>query len=148
MKYIKLTQKKIAKVDDDDYAELSAYKWRYHSQGYACRWDYSVRPKRMILMHRQIMNTPKGLETDHINHDKLDNRRTNLRIVSSTINGLNASLAKNNTSGFQGVSRAGNRWRAYININRKQISLGCFDTKEDAAIHRLLVKEAACKLTK
>ena len=86
-------------------------------------------------MHRDIMNPSRKEQVDRINHDTLDNRRENLRICNSRENQGNEKISKNNISGFKGVSWRIDRkkWRAYISINRKQISLGHFDIKEEAA---------------
>ena len=87
-------------------------------------------------MHRFIIgeeNIPENMVIDHINHNPSDNRRSNLRIVSPYNNSRNLVKKKNNTSGRAGVSRyKDGRWRAYINVNRKQINLGSYDKKEDA----------------
>ena len=70
---------------------------------------------------------------DHINHNVVDNTRKNLRICSRKQNSYNTSLSKNNTSGFNGVSKMKNgKYRAYINQDYRQIHLGFYDTAEDA----------------
>jgi hypothetical protein len=78
---------------------------------------------------------PAGIEIDHINEVKNDNRIDNLRLATSSQNKCNVSKPKRNTSGFKGVtySKAGKRkWVAQISINNKNIYLGCRDTKEAA----------------
>lgn len=84
-----------------------------------------------ISMHRVIMNTPKGMETDHINGNGLDNRRENLRIVTRRENQQNRHGFK--TSKYPGVSKVKNRWTAHIHINKKQNYLGSFKDEEKAA---------------
>ena len=79
------------------------------------------------------MSTPKGMETDHINGKRLDNRRKNLRIVTVTENQMNRGPQKNNTSGYKGVIRHPKGWIAKINYMKKAIRLGPFANKEDAA---------------
>ncbi len=71
---------------------------------------------------------PEGMQVDHINHDRADNRWINLRLVTCSENMKNKSKYKNNVSGVPGVRWAdyANRWRAVITIDRKQISLGTF----------------------
>lgn len=79
---------------------------------------------------------PKGIEIDHINGIRNDNRIENLRLATTSQNAMNKSKLKNNTSGLKGVSfhkRAG-KWVAQININCKNIYLGLFDTKGLAAV--------------
>lgn len=86
MKEIPLTQGYVTLVDDADYEWLSRWKWHYHG-GYAERGDG-------VLMHREITDCPAGKEVDHINHDPLDNRRENLRVVTRWQNMLNRRMRK------------------------------------------------------
>lgn len=80
-----------ALVDDEDFAALSEYHWCRHSRGYAKR---RVQGNVQILMHRQIMGDAPadGLEVDHINRCKLDNRRSNLRWVTRSENVRNTGI--------------------------------------------------------
>lgn len=90
---------------------------------------------KTIYLHRLIMNCPDGVEVDHINMDKSDNRRCNLRIASHAENQRNRSAHKNNTSGYKGVcleKRTG-KYFAYINSNGCRYYLGRFANKELAA---------------
>ena len=134
MKEIQLTQGKVALVDDEDFEWLNQWRWLYVSVGYAARMS-GTEKRKMIYMHTMILNTPKGMEGDHINADKLDNRRLNLRNCSHAENNQNNRLRSNNTSGYKGVSRtkSGLKWRAYIKYNYKRKHLGEFDNIEDAA---------------
>ena len=128
-------------VDDDDYEELNRYKWyALWSSGtrtyYAVRFSSRYNGKRMkISMHRKIMNPPKDMEVDHVNHDTLDNRKGNLRICTRSQNRMNREKQSNNTSGLKGVSRykASGKWQAQIQVNGKHIHLSFFDDKLDAA---------------
>lgn len=126
-------------VDDIDYEWLNNYKWHYCRDGYAYLSLYDKRTKlsKHVSLHRFILNAPKEKEVDHINRNKLDNRRLNLRIVTSQQNNWNLNLPKHNTSGYMGVSifvgnKINKKWRARIKKNGKEISLGYFYTKEDA----------------
>lgn len=144
MKEIKLTQGKVALVDDADFEMLSQYKWHVIKQparGCYIASTYSKIKRSAVQMHRLIMKTPKGMDTDHINGDTLDNRRSNLRICTRSQNQMNKCRARNNTSGFKGVSRSGKKWMAYIKINRKLKHLGVFKDKLEA--HQAYI--AACK---
>lgn len=118
-------------VDEADFDYLNQWKWFAH-QGYVVRKEKG----KGILMHRVIMDTPKGLQTDHINHDGFDNRRTNLRIVTQRQNLFNQRLYKNNTSGFKGVSRYSRtgKWKAQIQVNGFRKGLGYFRTAVQAAM--------------
>ncbi|MDT4872900.1 AP2 domain protein [compost metagenome] len=86
-------------------------------------------------MHRWlVLGREKGGGVDHRDGNKLDNRRGNLRQATQGQNAKNTRLARNNTSGFKGVSRtAEGRWRARITVDRKEIRLGVFGTPEEAA---------------
>lgn len=66
---------KYALVDQEDYDALSQYKWYLRNDGY-------VAAKDTVYLHRMVMSTPQGMHTDHLNHDKLDNRKENLRICT------------------------------------------------------------------
>jgi len=138
MKKISLTGKngkgKYSLVDNDIFDELKKYKWHLVS-GYAARFEWIKEKKnvRPSYMHRTIMNTPNGKQTDHINLNKLDNRKENLRVCSRVENSGNIPLLKNNTSGFKGVGTRGKKWRAYISNKNKHIHLGYFSSKELAA---------------
>jgi len=86
-------------------------------------------------MFRIIVNPFKDKQIDHINHNTLDNRKENLRIVTGSQNGMNQKLHKNNTSGYKGVHWFiySKRWMAYIRLNSRKIHLGYFNSKIEAA---------------
>ena len=134
-KQIILTQGKTALVDDEDFEYLSQWKWFCGLDGYAVRNSPMVNGKQrsLIRMHRQIMNPPNGLYVDHINHNKSDNRRENLRNCTLAENQHNTKRPKNNTTGYKGVSKDRRRFRANIYVDGKQRCLGTFDTPEEAA---------------
>jgi len=97
-------------VDEWDYEYLNRWKWHVNKNGYVQRtvkrWNSEKNPIT-VLMHRSINGTPRGLDTDHINGNKLDNRRSNLRSVTKKENSWNRhGLRKDNKSGFNGVHRA------------------------------------------
>lgn len=122
-------------VDDSDYEELSRYKWHVSTTtGYACRFHG-------ILMHRQIMRFPDEMLIDHISGNKLDNRRSNLRIATKSQNGMNRKVNLNNKLGVKGVDLFQGKYRATININLKRIHLGYFNTIEEAAEARRRAEE-------
>jgi hypothetical protein len=127
-KEIPLTQGKFAIVDGDDFDELNKHKW-YYFCGYAAR-KYN---HKVIMMHRIINNTPKEMSTDHIDRNKLNNTKANLRSCNVNQNNRNIDRRKNNTSGYVGVNKHGSGWRAYIKINNKQINLGTYIDIVDAA---------------
>lgn len=140
MKKIKLTQGKFALVDNDDFDKISLFNW-YTSKNnsgifYAARSVYDIKTKKqkVLWMHREIMGTKSGMDTDHINGDGLNNQRKNLRVCTRAENQRNKSKPKNNKSGYKGVSWSlpRNKWRADIRLNGKTSNLGFFNTKEEA----------------
>lgn len=134
MKKIELTRGKFALVDDRDLSFLNQWKWHLSAKGYAVRKPGN----KCIFMHRVLNNTPEGLQTDHINKNKLDNRRKNLRTVNNQKNHFNMPLQKNSTSGFVGVSwsKEKRKWYAYITLNDKMVSLGRYLLKKHAIFAR------------
>jgi hypothetical protein len=132
-KEIQLTNGKKAVVDDEDYEVLNKHTWHY-SGGYAVRLIKKSGGKS-ILMHREIMNTPDGMETDHIDHNGLNNCKNNLRICNQHQNQANSKLRIDNTSGFKGVNfkKSQKSWQANIKCNGKKIFIGSFLTPGEAS---------------
>lgn len=90
----------------------------------------------MIQMHRLILNTPVGMDSDHINHDGLDNRRVNLRVCTHRQNLSNQKKRnKPASSRFKGVywHKAARKWLTHIQPNGKKVYLGLFDSELEAA---------------
>lgn len=114
----------------EDYELLSQYDWAVNNKGYAVCYTCNM----TILSHRLITNCPKGLQVDHINGNRLDNRRENLRIVTSQQNNMNRSVGRSNTSGYKGVSykTRNKKFAAQIKFNGKLMSLGYYHTAEEA----------------
>lgn len=112
-------------VDKDDIETLKEHTWYIDNSGY-------IKDRDGIVLHRLIMKAPKDKDVDHINHNKLDNRKCNLRIVTEYENMWNQTLAKNNSSGTTGVYQDKTGWRAVIGIYNKKIYLGHFKDKNDA----------------
>lgn len=142
MKEIQLTQGYVAIVDDEDFEELSKFKWKadVRTRGvYAKRYveknvNY-VRDRRCIYMHRQIM----GIEdyatcVDHRNGNSLDNRRENMRLCTRAENCRNKKHPENSPFQFKGVFRrpSGN-WGAKITFQYKGQNLGTFSSPIEAA---------------
>jgi len=140
VKIISLTQGMETLVDDEDFEFLSKKKW-FFCLGYARRTFHRGKGKgtqdpKAILMHREILNVNDGEYVDHINGNRLDNRRSNLRKCTIRQNNQNIGIKSTNTSGYKGVSwkKDKNKWKAYITLNNKQKHLGYFEKIEDAAI--------------
>ncbi len=94
MKKIKLTKSKFALVDDEDFDYLNQWKWHYTGTGYAGRKIYpnGRYDQKMLYLHRVIMQTPVGLDVDHIDHDRLNNQKSNLRNCTRTDNLKNRKM--------------------------------------------------------
>lgn len=128
-----------ALVDDEDYELLSSLKWHIHSAGYAVRNAPRIKgkPQSTIYMHRLILNAPEDKVIDHINGEKLDNRRCNLRICTQSQNSKNQRKGnKKYTSKYKGVyySERDRKWKGTMCIDRKSYNLGTFITQEGAAM--------------
>lgn len=120
-------------VDAADYDWASGFCWFYHHKNTYARRAGGV-SGRWIYLHREIMAPPSGLVVDHINRNKLDNRRCNLRVCTQAENTRNADY-KRGASGLRGACRyKGGRWQAKVRVGGKQISLGIFDTALEAAL--------------
>ena len=133
MKLIPLTRGKFSKVDDEDYDLLMHWHWTCSVAGYAVRGIKKNKKCIAILMHRQLINAPKGISTDHINGDCLDNQKSNLRLCTHAENIRNSKRHRNNTTGFKGVSFVDGKWRMHIKKNYKMFWFGYFGTPEEAA---------------
>ena len=134
MRTIPLTQGQSTIVDDADYEALSQHKWyanKVRNTWYAARAIGSNK----VLMHREILRVPKGMETDHKNHDGLDNRRQNLSICTTAQNQQNMKYSgnKNKTSRFKGVYFQAGKWAVQIKHQGTIYPLGRFAIEEDAA---------------
>ena len=134
MKEIALTQGKFTIVDDEDFEWLNQWKWHFN-KGYALRNVWINKKCITILMHSLIAKTPAGMDTDHIDLNKLNNTKKNLRFCSHAENNKNKAKHKNNKSGYKGVywRKSSKRWLASILADGKKIFLGSYEKIEDAA---------------
>jgi hypothetical protein len=115
-----------ALIDLEDIDSVKNYKWYLGNNGYATN-------NKIGRLHRFIMNPPEDMVVDHIDGNKLDNRRDNLRICTHQENDWNKTLISTNTSGVTGVTKTKwNTWEARIQVKGKKIHLGTFKTKEEA----------------
>ena len=131
MKEIKLNLGKTTIIDDEDYPLISRYNWFCSNYGYAVGW---VDIHRRAFMHRLILGIldKKGIFTDHINRNRLDNRKCNLRICTCSQNNMNSMVT--GKSKYKGVFFDRNKYiRSSIRINGKKTYLGMFKTEENAA---------------
>jgi len=134
-KKIPLSKGQFALVDEADFDWLNQWKWFYLNPGYAARSVRIGKKVIKILMHREITKAPKGMETDHINENKVDNRRINLRVCTKGQNNRNRGKLSTNTSGYKGVywHKYSKKWTASIAYNGKKYFLGYFVDKKEAA---------------
>lgn len=128
---IQLTKGFFALVDAADFDWLN--QWRWHVvNGYAARAVKNNGVARKVYMHRVIL-APGDAWVDHINGDRRDNRRANLRFSNRAENVRNAGPHRGNRAGFKGVRPVNGRWMANICADRQAHYLGCFGTPEEAA---------------
>jgi hypothetical protein len=137
--YITLTKGKVALISVVDVEEAGKYLW-YFSGHYAVRNAGKFPNQRAQFLHREILNAPSGMEVDHINGDKLDNRRSNLRVCSKIENQRNQKprttlRGQTLSSRFKGVHlpQQGNKYKAQIQVAGQKIYLGAFDSEIEAA---------------
>lgn len=125
------------KVDNEDYSHLSQWTgWQLnHPKGYVRRTVRKDKGKYgNIYMHRLLCGATGDCEVDHINGDRLDNRKQNLRIVSRSENLLNRRVPSSiSTTGYIGVERHRDKFAARIRIKGKRIFIGNFNTAEEAS---------------
>ncbi|MEA3380562.1 MAG: HNH endonuclease [Pseudomonadota bacterium] len=117
-------------IDASDIKRVRKHRWYMHGKGY-------VQAQDVGLLHRFILNPGQGEFVDHISKDKLDNRKSNLRIATLSENNYNSKLHSNNTTGVTGVTyhKQSNGWVAFLEVDgvspRK-----LFRERDDAIKHR------------
>jgi hypothetical protein len=138
MKEIKLTQGQVALVDDEDYDFLMQWKW--YTLKAKCTY-YAVRSEhfwgtdeidicKCVRMHRIIMQPPDNMQIDHINHNGLDNRKCNLRIVTNRENMMN--MKKGNKTGRIGIYKNRNKFVAKASKGGQRVYIGTFNNADEA----------------
>lgn len=123
-----------ALIDETDLGRVMWYRWYLAAVGYPATHAFGG---RLLYMHRHLLECSRddGLEVDHINRNKLDNRRENLRIATRLLNNQNVSPRKRGTSKYRGVSwnKRRFRWEARAYCGGKRYSLGHHESELDAA---------------
>lgn len=123
-------------INAADVAWASQYRWHLTDKGYAARNVWVGRKHHMVPMHRELLGLSKGdgLEVDHRNRNRCDNRRSNLRAVTSDDQHHNRSSYAGSSSRFRGVSwhKVTQKWRARVQVYGKTHYLGLFDSEEEA----------------
>ncbi len=133
---IKLTKGKYAIVDPDDYQTLAEDDWQCIENNSKNYYAVRIEAKKIVYMHRLIMNAPKGKIIDHRDRDGLNNTKANLHFATISQNNMNCKKrSKPASSKYKGVSRDKRRknWRVSICYNGIHKRLGYFDNEEDAA---------------
>ena len=139
MKEIELSRGFVTTVDNEDYADLIRWKWYAWTprEGltYAIRSVKKANGKQgnPVRMHRYLVDAPDGMQVDHKNGNCLDNRRSNLRICTSTQNQRNQHKIYGAVP-YKGVRKNGNGYEARLRYNKKLIGLGTYKDPENAAI--------------
>lgn len=121
--------------DKEDFEKVNKYTWRVSHNGYIQTSAERVGSQRKVLeMHSYLIGEHKGFVIDHINRNKRDNRRVNLRLVDNSMNGFNITRQSNNTTGKTGVyyNKKNNNYMAKIGYRNRCIYLGSYVTFEDA----------------
>lgn len=142
MRLLDLPHGYTALIDDADWHLVESLTLYRGTNGYVyySKWEKGRSFPRTL--HSLLMGRHPGKHVDHINGDKLDNRRENLRIVTPSANQANRrSLNRNNRSGTRGVQHvpklsASKPWRAQITVERRNIHLGLFATEAEAIAAR------------
>lgn len=125
---IPLTKGKNAVIDECSKDTVSRYIWHFDGK-YAATNTVVNGKRKKIRMHRLLLDAPSGLDIDHINGDRLDNRLTNLRVCTRSQNLRNQGLRSNNSSGYRGITyyKPYKKWAAQIYIDGKNKRIGYFD---------------------
>lgn len=120
--------------DVDDLDIVSKFSWYISKRGYVV----TTINHRAMTMHKILLGNTNGFDVDHISRDRLDNRKSNLRLCSHQENAFNQKKRKTNTSGYIGVSflKAARKFEAYVHFNGKKHHFGLHETAFDAAIAR------------
>lgn len=131
--------------DKEDYSLVKQYCWDIDdSNGYAKTID-KINNTGKLYLHRLVMGCTKGdgIIIDHIDRNRIDCRKKNLRIVNNSQNTMNSCIRSDNTSGVRGVywNKKRNKWVARITANQQDIHLGNFDYFEDAENARKIGEE-------
>lgn len=124
----------VAVVDDADYEEVRRFRWYLNDGGYARRFLESGRGH--LTMHRHLLGLGMGTVVDHIDGDRLNNCRWNLRVVDARQNAQNRRRRSDNSTPYKGVGPTKDQggWRARIMLGGASIYLGQFDTPIEAAM--------------
>jgi hypothetical protein len=124
----------IVVVDEGDYALVVPFAWRINDSGYAVADMPTPSGWRSVRMHRYILALTENdeVEVDHLDGNKRDNRRANLRVCTHAENMKNVRVHRDTLSGLKGAHKSGDQWESRIMVDGKRMFLGIFETPEDA----------------
>jgi len=107
-------------IDNDLVDKVKEYKWKLTKYGYVTT---DLKGKKRLFLHHLVLLRKQGKLTDHINQNKLDNRKDNLRYGDKQLNAINSKMRMDNTSGLKGVSwsKENKKWHAYLAIDGKRV---------------------------
>jgi hypothetical protein len=131
---VPLSRGLFATIDAADTALVAQFRWYARPKDAKSLGFYAfAKPtqKITIYMHRLLLAAPAGMQVDHVDGDGLNNRRSNLRLATQQLNNVNREYTS--ASGFRGVYRNKNRWRAMIDVRKRHINLGNYVDPADAA---------------
>lgn len=136
--YVPLTKGYEAVIDAADAGFVGAWNWcafvQKNGRVYAARGEKTKGKCKLFLMHRILMNTPDGFDTDHADMDGLNNTRKNLRVASRSENMRNSVRRKPSVTGLKGVdfhAQTG-KFRVRLTVDRKEVHLGLYTSAEEA----------------
>ena len=133
---ITLSPRGVTQIDDADYRLVWTHTWYLLKRaGRRTRYAFTFIDGKTTLMHRLIMGSPRGRQIDHINHDGLNNRRANLRVVTAQQNQFRRRKKRGGSSRYKGVcwNRFRSCWVANIRVDGKTEYLGSFKSERAAA---------------
>lgn len=122
-------------IDDEDWSKVEGFNWKKHTEGYAHTILRGPSGIVNLYMHEQILPCRPGFVTDHIDGNRLNNQKSNLREVTNSQNMFNRGKPRHNSSGYKGVyySNSKRRFIAQIWVNRKRKIIGSFLSATEAA---------------
>ena len=125
--------------DLEDYDKINNYCWNFHKNRSLAYIEARGENKKNIKLHRLIMNvTDRNILIDHISHNTLDNRKSNLRLCNNSQNSKNRIKLKRNLTGINGVSlrKDTGKYRVRLGVNGKEINIGQYESLDNAIIAR------------
>ncbi len=126
-----------ALIDASDADFAGQWPWHLSDSGYAVRGDRQDGKLRILRLHRELFGIAPGdhREVDHINRNKLDDRRSNLRVATRDEQMQNVPSKPGSSSQYRGVHwhRHRKKWVARIGVGGKSMYLGLFSSEAEAA---------------